>query len=149
MTIDSDSDNRPQTWEQALAVIETKGAIPAEALRRLRSDLRVAADCISKSAPRADGSRYHAFSNLPCNPAALRPLLMLVRPASFWKDKHRWSSIKSSIAKMLRSTDWMDCKRTPKLLLDLRWLSVVEKYVSGLAPTSCRMTSCRRLCCPT
>ncbi len=88
---------RPKVFSEALAQVASQGVFEPERLRRVRSDIVVAARMTRST-----------FDQLPCDPSLLRPMIHRVLPARFRIRPKRWTSIKSTLARVLKMTGWLD-----------------------------------------
>src|SRR4051794_12500384 len=100
----------PQTLHQGLTLIERQGLMHVDTLRRVRSDCVVAA--------RVTGC---TLDSLPSDPMLLRPLLARVLPARHRMTSSRWSSVKSSIARVLKLLNWHDQDSVLKAPVTADW----------------------------
>jgi integrase len=112
-------DERPSNLLAALRSDAVVSALDADALRCVRTDLMSFArlsDC-------SKGRRYRwrreepeqRLAELPCDPSGLRPIVERVMPARLRIKKstaetigRRWSTIKSSLHRVLRLTGWIE-----------------------------------------
>jgi hypothetical protein len=94
----------PEYFGQALAQVADLGTFGPEQMRHMRSDLTVTGKLTRTPLDR-----------LPCDPCLLRPLLQRVLPARHRITAKRWSSMKSTLARVLRIVGWCDPSeaRTP------------------------------------
>jgi integrase len=95
-----DLPHQPQTLAEALDLIAATGHLDATALRHIRTDLRKALLMVQRSS-------HESLRALPCDPQALRPLLVCVLPARHGVAAKRWSSIKASIHRVLKVSGWL------------------------------------------
>jgi integrase len=141
-TIATPSDG-PKTLEDALNQLQDRNCLSPEKLRRLRSELTVAARRVAESSPLGGLPKTPSPADLPCDPVELRPLLQQVLPARFWHDKpgkqpndtqeedivrakRRWSNIRCSIASVLRLTGWIEVSRSDQSALTPAWSEVAS-----------------------
>lgn len=121
----------PQDLEEALQQIAALGLLEPQVLRRVRSDVTVAAamiDLPDVSVPPEDG---HPPAVIPCDPEKLRPLLNGVWPARHGRDRHRWSSIRSSITRLLRLTGWLEAGKGDRIPLPEPWQAAVAQIAQA------------------
>lgn len=91
---------RPANLAAALTSLQANTELDREVLRHVASDLKVAAKLCGRK-----------LEQLPCDPVQLRPILRAVMPARYRLTGKRWSSIKSSIARVLRTANWLDAAK--------------------------------------
>jgi hypothetical protein len=114
----------PEFVDQALAQVTSLGLLEPERLRHLRSDIGVAAKLTKLP-----------LSRLPCDPCLLRPILHRVLPARHRITGKRWSSIKSSLARVLKITGWLDPDDALKTRLGEQWQAGCDRLpYSGQKP---------------
>lgn len=101
---------RPATLAAALAEIRASGALEANALRHVLSDAAMVAKVTGKP-----------LEHLPCSPVALRPILKAIRAARHNLTVSRWSTIKSSVARALKITGWIDHDGESVVALTQAW----------------------------
>ncbi len=107
---------RPATLAAALAEIKASGALEPNALRHLLSDAAMAAKVTGMP-----------LEQLPCSPVALRPILKAVKAARHKLTVSRWSNIKSSIARALKITGWVDHDGACVVALTEAWQRGADK----------------------
>ena len=112
---------RPENLEEALQFIEALPGWSPEKVRRYRSDVAVAARHIITSLEGHRISGGGTPKDLPCDPTLLRPMLQAVKPGRFFKDKHRWCSIRSSISTVLGAVGWVEPRRAEAAVLPVAW----------------------------
>ena len=139
-----DAAPRPQTLEEALQQIATLGLLEPGVLRRVRSDIKVAAQMIALPGALAHRQGENTPADIPCDPERLRPLLNDVRPVRFdrepprparfdreprrWSSMpRRWSSIRSSTTRVLRLTGWLVDGKANRAPLPEPWKSAAEQ----------------------
>lgn len=122
-----DQADRPRTLEDALTLIEGARALAPETLRRIRSDITVAARCIELPHVHTQLQQRNEPRDIPCDPVELRPLLAAVLPARSGRSRHRWSSIKASIARALQLTGWIEGGGARRAPLPEPWLSAKRR----------------------
>jgi integrase len=114
------ADGRPQTLLAALNSPAVTGQLGPEILRCVGTDLATLARLSDLS--KSTRHRWHReeieqqLARLPCDPELLRPILEAVRPSRLRIKERRWVNCKSSTARILRLTGWID---------DQAWLKIV------------------------
>ena len=103
------------TLDLALDFVTTNSGLNGDQIRHIRSDFSTLCKVIGKP-----------LCALPCAPAALRPLLKAVRPARHNMAKKRWSAIKSSVARVLKLTGWVDTDGSDYADLTPVWKSAID-----------------------
>jgi integrase len=117
--IEPPADDRPQTLLAALNSTAVTGHLGPEILRCVGTDLATLARLSDPS--KGVRHRWHReeieqqLARLPCDPELLRPILEAAMPARLRIKAKRWASCKSSTARVLRLTGWID---------DQEWLKV-------------------------
>ena len=111
----------PQNLEAALQQVAALNLLEQQVLRRMRSDVTVAAAMIHLPDVSVAPEDGHPPAAIPCDPEKLRPLLNNVRPARFERGPRRWSSIRSSIARLLRLTGWVEDAKADRSPLPEPW----------------------------
>jgi hypothetical protein len=111
--------DRPSNLLAALRSDAVVSALDVNALRCVTTDLRTFARMSDGSKSRRHRWRREEveqrLANLPCNPSQLRPIVERVLPARIRVGKaepekisKRWSTIKSSIRRVLLLTGWIE-----------------------------------------
>jgi integrase len=101
---------QPEFFDQALAQVARQGFFEPERMRRVRSDIVVAARMMGST-----------LEQLPCDPVLLRVKLRRVLPERFRIKPQRWSSIKSSLIRVLKLTGWHDTDDALQTPLGSEW----------------------------
>jgi len=101
---------RPATLAALLDEVTKLGVLDANALRHVTSDLRMTSKVTGV-----------AVDRLPCAPVDLRPILKGVRPKRHSLSISRWSTIKSSVNRLLKFGDWVDQDHEPAIDLTFAW----------------------------
>ena len=104
----------------AFASLQADTDLDREILRHITSDLKVAAKLCGRK-----------LEQLPCDPVQLRPILRAVMPARYRLTGKRWSSIKSSIARVLRAANWLDAARPRGAPLWSDWQAGADAIAIG------------------
>jgi hypothetical protein len=111
---------QPETLDEAVAMIaEAKHLSPA-ALRHIRSDVAKATRVIKATVTPTPAA-------LPCRPTELRPMLRLVLPARHGLKTTRWSSIKSSVIRVLKLTSWLATDNELYAPMSSEWQATAER----------------------
>jgi len=111
----------PQNLEEALQQVAALNLLTPEGLRHVRSDVTVAAAMIELPDVSVAPEGGHVPAAIPCDPEKLRPLLNNVRPMRSGRTPRRWSSIRSSITRLLRLTGWLDDAKADRSPLPQPW----------------------------
>ena len=101
---------RPHTLHDALTLIARRTMLDENRLRCVQSDCAVAARLCTRT-----------LDTMPCDPQLLRPTLKRVLPARHRMTISRWSSIKSSIARVLKLVDWHEPDVVLQAALSAAW----------------------------
>ena len=113
-------EGRPVYLADALKEIEAGNFLSPDALRTVRSDLRV----MSKTT-------QTPLDRLPCDPILLRPILNKVLPARHRMHLKRWSTIRSSAARCLKLTGWHAPDDVVKAKITGLWKEAVQRLPYG------------------
>ena len=112
--------DRPCHLQDALERVREKGH-SNEKVHLVELDLIKIAACLSATQSRHSRPVQTTLSDIPCNPLELRPLLATIKWAKFWKSKHRWYAIRSSLNWLLRELGWVDGRGLTSIELEGTW----------------------------
>ena len=133
---------RPDTLDEAIAALRESGQFDTKLLKRLTSDVHMATKLVHRTMP-TENARP---PSLPCGPVKLRDHLAQVLPARHRMTAKRWSSIKSSVAMVLKLTGWHASSDELRAPLTSEWQAAANMI--GTHPQRALIAGLGRFCAP-
>jgi hypothetical protein len=112
---------KPQTFSEALSLIESSGTTNPRAIRSYRQSLL----WIEKKRF-GTNSKDRFGSTLPCDPLKLRPILERISPGQNRISLKRWSNLRTDLNSMLRKTGWLPPLPKRPALKTEEWNSLIK-----------------------
>ena len=131
---------KPDTLDEAITALRESGQFDTKLLKRLASDVRMATKLVHRTMP-TENARP---PSLPCAPVKLRDHLAQVLPARHRMTAKRWSSIKSSVAMVLKLTGWHASSDELRAPLTSEWQAAADMI--GTHPQRALIAGLGRFC---